>query len=206
VRSIGGETNVGISENFRRSFQAASGKYIAVLEGDDYWTDDGKLDSQITFLEENKDCSMVFSRIEVRDVMRNSTRLLKRQENIRKEKLDGSDFLAEPSMNLIGNFSCCAFRTDLMKRAPALLFRSRLSEIAVAFYLEAHGKIGYINKTMSVYRQHLNGVWTGSDKKAQLLSGIETRKIVKEVARGEYKERIQKIIDENYAKPLSMLS
>jgi glycosyltransferase involved in cell wall biosynthesis len=206
VRSIGSESNVGISENFRRAFQAASGKYVAVLEGDDYWIDEEKLDSQVTFLEENKDCSMVFSRIEVRDVMRNSTRLLKRQENIRKEKLDGSDFLAEPSMNLIGNFSCCAFRTDLMKSAPAVLFQNRLSEIAVAFYLETHGKIGYINKTMSVYRQHPDGVWTGSDKKAQLLSGLETRRIVKEVAREEYKESIQKIIDENYAKPLSKLA
>ena len=205
VRSIGGEANVGISQNFRRSFQAASGKYIAVLEGDDYWTDEKKLDSQVTFLEENKDCSMVFSRIEVRDVTRNSTRLLKRQEKIRKDKLDGSDFLAEASMNLIGNFSCCAFRADLMKRAPAVLFRDRLSEIAVAFYLEAHGKIGYINKTMSVYRQHPNGTWTGSDKKAQLLSGLATRKIVKEVARDLYKERIQKVIDENYARPLSKL-
>ena len=31
--------NLGISKNYQRGFKACKGEYIAILEGDDYWTD-----------------------------------------------------------------------------------------------------------------------------------------------------------------------
>ena len=86
-----------------------------------------------------------------------------------------------------------------MQAAPPILFEKRISEIAVAFYLENHGKIGFMDKAMSVYRQHSGGVWSGSTPEAQRKSGRETRLTVKAVARNEYKGQIQKVIDQRYA-------
>lgn len=182
VRDISEEPNVGISGNFRRLFQAASGDYIAILEGDDLWTDPTKLQSQKDFLQRNRECSMVFSMIKVRQIPEGRDSFLDRQIKLTKEKLSGEDFLADPSMNLIANFSSCMLRADLVRQLPDRLFRERFNEIAMAFFFERFGPIGFIKQAMSIYHQHAGGVWTGLPREAQLRSGIESRQMVLEVA------------------------
>ncbi|AXV15129.1 hypothetical protein CYG48_05090 [Neorhizobium sp. SOG26] len=205
IRNLSTSKNEGISETFRRCISAATGDFIAVLEGDDVWTDELKLQKQLTFLRENDDCSMVFSKILVKRLPGGEQSFLDRQTKLNKNKLTGDDFLADPSMNLIANFSSCMFRANGLKKAPKRLFENRFNEIALAFYLETLGKIGFINEPMSVYHQHEKGVWTGSTREQQLRSGIETREMVLDVAHPRYRARILDIIEERYKKPLTEL-
>ena len=60
IRTIDRQRNVGVSKNFSETLCLCRGKYIATMEGDDYWTDPLKLDKQVKFIEQNTDCVMCF--------------------------------------------------------------------------------------------------------------------------------------------------
>jgi glycosyltransferase involved in cell wall biosynthesis len=60
IKLIDSETNTGLLENYTRLFSACTGKYIAILEGDDFWHEN-KLSEQISFLENNSDYGFVHS-------------------------------------------------------------------------------------------------------------------------------------------------
>ncbi|QFR32046.1 glycosyltransferase family 2 protein [Ancylobacter sp. TS-1] len=199
IRLIGDGVNRGIAGNYRRAFAAASGDYVAILEGDDFWHDRQKLARQSGFLDANPDCPMVFSRIEIEAAGNPKRQTLERQNRLRKDRLDGADFLAEPTLNLIANLSCCMFRTDLMKTLPSVLYRHRLSEIGLAFHLERIGPLGYMRRPMSVYRQHAEGVWSGASAESRRASGRLVREIAKAVAHERYKPALQAIIDRDFA-------
>jgi glycosyltransferase involved in cell wall biosynthesis len=55
IELIFGKTNVGTHENVSLLLSACSGEYVSLLDGDDFITDDTKLQKQVEFLDQNKD-------------------------------------------------------------------------------------------------------------------------------------------------------
>lgn len=51
--------NLGITKNRNIAMQKSQGKYIAVLDSDDYWLNENKLTEQVEFLEQNPEYALI---------------------------------------------------------------------------------------------------------------------------------------------------
>ena len=62
IRLLESERNVGMRANYRRVVEAARGEWIAFCDGDDYFTDQNKLQMQVDALRARPDCALCCTR------------------------------------------------------------------------------------------------------------------------------------------------
>ena len=161
------ERNLGITKNLKRCLDACSGEYIAICEGDDYWIANDKLQKQKALLEDRKDCSMCFSAILLDYEETNQTLPHPGQSSLQTDEITIEDLIG---VNYIGNFSCCMYRTDIVRKLPQGIYDLDINTDDWIFGLACgqYGKIGFIPERMSVYRIHSQGAWSGKTKLEQL--------------------------------------
>ena len=137
--------------NQKYNFPRSRGKYIALCEGDDYWTDPYKLQKQVDFLEVNPDCSLCFH---ASKSIRNNDPgefILKRPKTIPQTNkfemkdaiLGGGGFMATNSM---------LFHREYIQDRPEWMDKTPVGDAPLMLLLASKGKIGYIDEVMSVYR------------------------------------------------------
>ncbi len=66
IELIKNERNIGVNRNFVGALYACNGIYIAICEGDDFWSDNSKIQIQYDFLESNSSFVMSFHMAETK--------------------------------------------------------------------------------------------------------------------------------------------
>jgi glycosyltransferase involved in cell wall biosynthesis len=149
IRLLPSTVNMGPRLNFMRTQAACTGKYIAICEGDDYWTDPLKLRKQVGFLEANADYAGTAHQSTV--VMEGA--------DLGPFRRDVPDELS--TNDLIGgrlfHTSTLLFKREvlaLLEGLPTLLSGDRLVNLVISF----KGKLHFFQESMGVYRKHPGGL------------------------------------------------
>lgn len=147
-----GLTNVSGTWNFPR----AKGKYIAMCEGDDYWTDENKLKRQVDYMEAHPDCSMVFhsAKVEVQGtaVTESMMRPYKKSRVVTPEEIIDKTS-GYPTASLL-------FRTEMVKNLPDFYNHAPIADIPLQLLAANMGYAYYMDEPMCVYRLGGAASWT----------------------------------------------
>lgn len=145
------KVNLGLVKNYQRAFQACSGNYIAVLEGDDYWTDPFKLQKHVDFLDAHRECVMSYDRNLT--FLQDSQKILIDNENINI----GNKYITAQNLasgNCIGNFSKCVYRKSVVDKLNPEIYDMDIADWMFNLCVAQFGLIGQLGEIMSVYRIH----------------------------------------------------
>ncbi|CAI6086429.1 hypothetical protein PAECIP112173_04983 [Paenibacillus sp. JJ-100] len=164
------QDNLGITLNYKRGFAACNGEYVAVLEGDDYWTDPQRLQKHVDFLESNKACVLTFNQFVVHDMKKKRHKVQPWSWDKSFQLINTSELVLD---NFIGNFSTCVYRTKNIKMIKESLYELTVYDWMTNIVVSQEGLIAYLPEVMSVYRLHPNGTWSQKDEVEKLKETIK---------------------------------
>lgn len=157
IRPIYQEKNQYHTCNLIKTFMhpVSRGKYIAVCEGDDYWTDPDKLQIQVAHMESDAGCTLCFHAVQQLspDGTLMNYRPLKATGEVPASLVVKRGGLFCPTVSLL-------FRRDVMDTWPDFRMQADVYDYPAQVLAATMGRVQYIDRIMGVYRFASDGSWT----------------------------------------------
>ena len=159
-------------------FEACQAKYVAMCEGDDFWTDPQKLAKQAAFLDAHPECASCFhNAVAFSDDQCNSSpdlSLNKRGNSLMcrpgtKSRYSQKDFFKG---NVIPTCSVM-FRREAVGKLPPWFEKLSVGDLPLHVLCTEHGTAGYLPDVMAAYRVHSGSFWSSRPFMNQILLKIK---------------------------------
>jgi glycosyltransferase involved in cell wall biosynthesis len=157
------EKNLGIMPNFIFTLKQCSGDYVAMCEGDDYWTDPLKLQKQVNFLEANPDYVLCFHQV---DILKKNGEIVDDFITKIPDNYETIDTLAR-----LGNYihtPSVVFR-NIINVFPFEFENSPIGDFFLYLILAESGKLKFLKEKMAVYRYGVGVFSSETDMKILIM-------------------------------------
>ncbi len=189
IRLLLPERNLGMMANFAATLNACHGEYIALLEGDDFWTSPDKLQKQVTLLDGHSECSACFHNVSMAHEEAPEKDRLFHEPPLGKHFFDLKDII---SSHIIPTCST-VFRARLFAGLPDWFMAMPIGDWPLHILNAEHGSYAYIDEVMASYRIHSGGVWSGKSRLSVLDRTIPACWIINRHLAGRYAREIRRL-------------
>ena len=201
IRLLLPENNIGAHKNLAQVLDACTGQYIALLEGDDYWTSPHKLQKQVDFLDAHPECPMCFHPVrwfyedgQARGNGRPEHNSVWPQ--FYREYSTTEDLLREMFIHT----ASVMFRNGLIGQYPEWLHGLMMGDWPLCALLAEHGPIACLDEVMSAYRNHEGGICSSIEDEARYREVIKMYERMNAHFGSRYAHIIRPILADYYLK------
>jgi glycosyltransferase involved in cell wall biosynthesis len=188
-------------KNFLNNLREANGDYVALLDGDDYWIDENKLQKQLAHLEAHPSivaCCHAAIHVDEHDRVQDGYMghhdVKGGQRNF--TILDVLQKNPVPALSVL-------FRNPRLSQFPDFFIKADMADWLLHMLNALRGDIHYVDEKMAAYRLHNAGVWANfraSTEKVWLSEIAVWQLALEEPILAEHVAYIRKLIDEQYSK------
>lgn len=185
-------------------------EYIAVCEGDDFWSDNYKLQMQYDYMQNNPDCSLCVHNTERVDEDGTPKKIFF-NSSMNDREYDAHDIIEAKGGGLFHTSSFFYRYSDRLNMPNEFIMKGA-GDYSLSIYLSTIGKVHYIGKVMSCYRDGSNNSWVqrqlrSIEKQVNTNSRIINYLIqIKELTSSEFNESFNSAISKyEYANAILLL-
>jgi glycosyltransferase involved in cell wall biosynthesis len=186
------DQNLGGPRNLTATLAGCRGQYVALLEGDDYWTSVDKLQMQVDVLEGHPDRALCCHRVKTLN-----------ETGAAEIEVFPPHAAGPYSVEdlLRGNFvmTCSAvMRRDLIGPPPDWYFKIKLGDWPLFAMVARHGKIELMDEVMAAYRVHSGSTWSILPSPTRLREEVRMLSALDEQLGFQYTNTIRQTITRSY--------
>jgi glycosyltransferase involved in cell wall biosynthesis len=185
IKLLPSDKRYGPNQNFVRVYKACRGEYIATLEGDDYWIDEEKLQMQVDLLDNKPELSGCFHH--VKQLTMSDNMLTDFWPKEPRGDVDAFDFL---TLNTFHTTALMFRKSIFCTELPEVMLKCKNFDYSLYLYLADKSSIGYIDRSMSVYRIHDSGVWSSLSDIDRCEESIKTYKLLDSAFNNKYHRQL----------------
>lgn len=181
IRLLPSDRNYGQNHNLARTLRACNGIYIALCEGDDYWTDPDKLQKQVDFMQAHNNYVLCFHRINTVDEQGKLLEIREPAEAVTHFRPAQLYHVFVPTLSLL-------FR-NCLDHFPEEFFSVKSTDAFIVAMLANHGCGADLGFMGGCYRRHSGGLYNRLSQVNKFKQALQCRKMMK---RSDYFDRENK--------------